>query len=159
RRHEPVVTGTDRARQAAGIVPAEDAPVRPRKPETVYEFIQALGPELAKAAPEGMNIARLARVATTTVRRSEIPARKSGGRSLADCDPLSFAGAFLTATALGLHVDLMGESYLVPKKRECVLIIGWQGYQKLYWQHPLAYGLAHGYLCQNDGWEYRLGAH
>jgi phage RecT family recombinase len=79
------------------------------------------------------------------------------GKSLADCSPESFAGALLTAAALGLEPGVNQEAYLVPYKGECTLIVGYQGYAKLFWQHPLAKHLDAHAVHENDEFDYAYG--
>jgi recombination protein RecT len=116
--------------------------------QTVAGMIQALRPELARALPKHMDADRLARVALTLVRRDP---------ALADCDPYSFAGALLTAAALGLEPGVGGEAYLVAYKKECTLIVGYQGLAKLYFQHPLAKHLDAQAVHEADDFDYAYG--
>ena len=115
---------------------------------TVAGMIQSLVPELQRALPKGMDGDRLARIALTNVRRD---------KNLAACDPRSFAGALLTAAGLGLEPGVGGEAYLVPYKRECQLIVGYQGYAKLFWQHPLARHLDAQAVHEADEFDYAYG--
>jgi recombination protein RecT len=50
-----------------------------------------------------------------------------------------------------------GESYLVPYKGECTLIVGYKGYNKLYWQHPLARHLDAQAVREADEFDYAYG--
>jgi recombination protein RecT len=126
---------------------------------TVGNMIQQLRPELARALPKGMDADRIARLALTVLRTSEMEARKRGNAnaSLANCSPESFAGALLTAASLGLEPGVNGECYLVPYRRECTLIIGYQGYAKLFWQHPLAQHLDAQAVHEADDFDYAYG--
>lgn len=126
---------------------------------TVAQFITRLQPEIARALPKHMDADRLARLALTVVRQSDIEARKAHRpeSSLANCTPESFAGALLTAAALGLEPGVNQEAYLVPYKGECTLIVGYQGYAKLFWQHPLAKHLDAHAVHQNDQFDYAYG--
>lgn len=92
-------------------------------------FIRQMTPEIAKALPKHLDADRMARLALTVVRKTP---------ELATCTIESFAGALLTASALGLEPGINGEAYLVPYSGECTLIVGYQGYTKLFYQHPLA---------------------
>lgn len=131
------------------------------EPPSIGQIIQKMQPELARALPKGMDPDRMARLALTVLRQSEMQAKKSGnpGMSLANCSPQSFAGALLTAAALGLEPGVNGEAYLVPYKRECQLIIGYQGYAKLFWQNPLARHLDAQAVYENDDFDYAYGLH
>lgn len=117
---------------------------------TIGAMIQQLRPEIGRALPRGMDADRMARLALTVLRQTP---------KLANCTPQSFAGALLTAAALGLEPGVNGEAYLVPYKRECQLIIGYQGYAKLFWQNPLARHLDAQAVYENDDFDYAYGLH
>ena len=126
---------------------------------TIGKIIEQMQPEIRRALPKGMDADRMARLALTVLRQSEMQARKSGNAnmSLANCSPQSFAGALMTAAALGLEPGVNGEAYLVPYKRECQLIVGYQGYAKLFWQNPLARHLDAQAVYANDEFDYEYG--
>lgn len=128
-------------------------------PPTIAQFIGRLQPEIARALPRGMDADRIARLALTVVRQSDLEARKARKpeNSLANCSVESFGGALLTASALGLEPGVNGESYLVPYKGECTLIIGYAGMAKLFWQHPLAKHLDAHAVHANDEFDYGYG--
>lgn len=115
---------------------------------TVGAMIQQLRPELQRALPRGMDADRLARIALTLVRQDP---------KLAQCKPESFAGSLLTAAALGLEPGVNGEAYLVPYGRECTLIVGYQGFAKLFWQHPIAKHLDCQAVYERDEFDYAYG--
>jgi recombination protein RecT len=141
----------------AGVVALPD----PNKDRiaVIQDVIHKLEPEIARALPKAMNADRIARIALTLLRQSDNQAIKDGKpeQSLALCDPQSFAGALLTASALGLEPGINGEAYLVPYKRECTLIVGYQGLTKLFWQHPLALYLDAHAVRENDKFDYAYG--
>ena len=121
---------------------------------TVGQVITWLRPELQRALPRGMNADRLARVALTMVRATP---------KLAECTPESFAGALLTSAALGLEPGVNGESYLVPYEDrknntvECQLIIGYQGFAKLFWNNAAARHLDAQAVHERDHFAYEYG--
>lgn len=117
-----------------------------RKP-TVTEYIGRLIPELQRAAPKGMDGDRIARLALTVVRKD---------RALQECDPYSFAGALLTAAALGLELGT-GEAHLIAYGRECTFIPDFKGLAKLFYQHPLARHLDCQVVYANDEFDYVYG--
>lgn len=126
-----------------------------RRPNTPAEahpslatFISRLTPEIARALPRHMDGDRMARLALTVVRKTP---------KLAECSPESFAGALLTCAALGLEPGVNDEAYLVPYKRECQLIIGFKGYAKLFYQHPLAANIDAQAVYENDEFDYQYG--
>lgn len=126
-----------------------------QKAGPVANFIAQLQPEISRALPKHLNGERIARLAITVVRQS---VRDSApGKSLADCSPESFAGSLLTAAALGIEPGVNQEAYLVPYKGECTLIVGYQGFAKLFWQHPLAKHLDAHAVHEHDEFDYAYG--
>lgn len=133
-------------------------PTETTKPLTVYNVIAAMTDEIALALPKHLDADRMARLTLTVVKKNP---------KLAACTPQSFAGALLTASALGLEPGVMEECYLVPYKvwdrdterryAECQLIIGYQGYIKLYFQSPLAGSLDAHKVHENDEFDYEYG--
>lgn len=129
--------------------------------KTMAHFINGLRGQMARALPKHMDADRMARHAMTVLRRNT---------KLAACSTESFAGALLTASALGLEPGVNDECYLVPYKMfdkeqrrawvECQLIIGYQGYSKQFYQHPLALDLtAHAvYEADEFDWQYGTSA-
>ena len=92
-------------------------------PRTVAQTITHYSSIIAEALPKHMDADRFTRLALTTLRKTP---------QLQQCAPESFIGALLTASALGLEPDVNGECYLVPYKRECTLIVGYQGIAKMF---------------------------
>lgn len=120
-------------------------------------FLAELRPQIERALPKHLNADRMARLALTEVRKTP---------KLAECTPASFAGALLTAAALGLEVGTTGDAYLVPYEHhkgpmrgqtECQLIVGYQGIARLFWQHPLAAGLDAQAVHEHDDFDYAYG--
>lgn len=134
---------TARTRQAANLAtnPQQGTP-------TIGSLIQSMRGEIARALPKGMDGDRMARIALTVLRKDP---------KLQNCTPESFMGALLTSAQLGLEPGAGGEAYLVPYGRECTLIIGYQGYAKLFWQHPLAKHLDAQAVHENDEFDYAYG--
>lgn len=113
------------------------------------KFIEQLGPQIARALPAHLSGDRVTRLALTAVRQTP---------KLAETDQMSFAGALLTAAALGLEPNTPnGEAYLVPYGQETQLIVGYQGMVKLFWQHPMAAGLTVEAVYKDDEFDEVLG--
>jgi recombinase, phage RecT family len=115
---------------------------------SIAQAIELMKPEIARALPKHLDADRMARLALTLVRKD---------RALASCSPESFAGSLLTAAALGLEPGVNGEAYLVAYKGECTLIVGYQGYAKLFYQSPLAKHLDAQAVHENDEFDYEYG--
>lgn len=103
------------------------AVARPEAP-TLFQMIDRMVPQMAKAAPTHVSAERMARIATTAVRVTP---------KLGQCSPASFLGALMAAATLGLEVNTpLGHAYLLPfesRKRgvECQLIVGYKGMMEL----------------------------
>jgi recombination protein RecT len=129
-------------------------PVAQPKSLTTHQLLTRLTPEIQRALPKGMDADRIARLVMTEIRKNP---------KLAECTQESFAGALLTASALGLEPGVQGESYLVPYKdsrrrvTECQLIVGYQGIVKLFWQHPRAARVDSQCVYANDDFGYTKG--
>ena len=130
---------------------------RDQNQTTIAQFITRMKPEIERALPKGLDADRIARLALTVVRQTPDLARSTQE---------SFAGALLTAAALGLEPGVNGEAYLVPYeikrgplagKVECQLIIGYQGMAKLFWQHPMAAYLDAQAVYDRDEFDYEYG--
>ena len=149
-----ITAATEGADPNAAVAKADGKDSKP----TVATFIRNLQPELARALPKHMDADRIGRLALTVVRQSMREKDKGNAReSLADCTPESFAGALLTSAALGLEPGVNGECYLVPYKGECTLIVGYQGYAKLFYQHQLAKNLDAQAVYEHDDFDYAYG--
>jgi recombination protein RecT len=115
---------------------------------SIATVISQLKPEIQRALPRHLDADRIARLALTLVRKD---------RNLAQCTPESFAGSLLTAAALGLEPGVNGEAYLVPYRGECTLIIGYQGFAKLFYQSPLAKHIDAQAVHERDEFDYEYG--
>lgn len=118
------------------------------RPATVAQTITKYAPLIAQALPKHLDADRFTRLALTTLRKTP---------QLQQCAPESFVGALLTAAALGLEPDVNGECYLVPYKRECTLVIGYQGLARMFWNHELSARLSAEYVCERDEFSYDKG--
>lgn len=120
----------------------------PAPTPSIGQVIQSMQGEIARALPKHMDADRMARLALTVVRQTP---------KLAQTTPESFAGALLTAAALGLEPGVNDEVYLVPYGRECQLIIGFKGMTKLFYQHPMAQYIDAQAVYERDDFDYAYG--
>lgn len=139
--------GTNLAARAQQAATVQTAPQQ-GGPQTIGSLITRMQGEIARALPKHMDADRMARIALTAVRRDP---------ALERCSPASFMGALLTAAQLGLEPGVSGEAYLVAYKQECTLIVGYQGYAKLFWQHPMAKHLDAQAVYERDEFDYAYG--
>lgn len=107
-------------RAAQAVAPAGEDP----KPRTIYQLIDDMKGEIARALPRHMDADRLARVAVTTLRQTP---------RLLECTPQSLLGALMLSAQLGLEPGPLGHAYLVPFKNgrtgnyEVTWILGYKG--------------------------------
>ena len=98
------------------------AVIKTSKPRQNFpDLLNTYAAEIARALPKHLSAERMVRVALSAYRLQP---------KLADCHPQSVFAAVIQAAQLGLELG-MGEAYLVPFKRECQLISGYQGLMKL----------------------------
>jgi recombination protein RecT len=53
---------------------------------------------------------------------------------LYDCTKISVLSSIVQAAQLGLEIDMLGQAYLIPFKKECQLVPGYRGLMKLAYQ-------------------------
>jgi recombination protein RecT len=76
--------------------------------DTLAKLIDAMTPEIARVLPKQMNPDRMARIATTLMRRTP---------DLALVEPMSFLGALMTCSQLGLEPGPLGHAWIIPRKQ------------------------------------------
>lgn len=138
--------GRDLAQRVQSSAPQQGA--QQQAPQTIAGMLNRMVPEIQRALPKHMDADRIARIAMTVLRKDP---------KLGQCTPESFMGALLTASQLGLEPGASGEAYLVPYRGECTLIVGYQGYAKLFWQHPMAKHLDAQAVYERDEFDYEYG--
>jgi recombination protein RecT len=110
--------------------------------------------EIAKALPKHMNADRMARIALTCLRVNP---------KLGECDPLSFLGAIIQASALGLEPGSQGHAYLIPFRNnkkgivECQFIPGYRGLIDLARRSGQIQSISAHMVKANDHFEYEYG--
>lgn len=130
------------------------------KKDNLETFLRKLAPEMQRAMPASMNGDRVARIALTLVRQSDLA---NGAARLSECTSASFAAALMTSVALGLEPGVNGESCLIPYRDrnnnivECTLQIGYQGLLKLAWQSPIMQNIGSGFVWPEDDFDYDMG--
>lgn len=136
------------APQSATSAVARRQEEQKQKAGQLARFLQDMSPQIARALPKGLDADRVTRLALTAARKTP---------ALLDCSTESFAGALLTASALGLEPDVNGEAYLIPYGPECTFVAGYQGLAKLFYQHPLARDLWSETVYEGDDFEWVKG--
>lgn len=96
----------------------------PTQADSLIQAIQAYIPQIQAALPRHLSAERMGRILMTEVRKNPL---------LAQCDKISFFGAILQCSQLGLEPgSALGHAYMIPRKRkdgsyEVTLQIGYQG--------------------------------
>lgn len=88
------------------------------KQDNLASLIKRMTPAMEAALPAHMSGERMARIATTVMRRNP---------SLAECNDMSFIGAIMTCAQLGLEPGPTQQAHLVVFKGECTFVIGYRG--------------------------------
>ena len=78
--------------------------------------------QMRNCLPSHFPPARMQRLALTAFRNNE---------DLSRCSWQSIAGCIMSAAQLGLEPHVLGSCYLIPRKGECTLLIGYQGLLEL----------------------------
>ena len=126
---------------------AEAAQVAPRQ-KTVYDMIEELKPQLARALPAHLSAERMIRIALTNVRTTP---------KLATCNPQSLVAAVMLAGQLGLEPGPLGHAYLVPYGSEVQFIVGYRGLLDLMWRSGKVQSVAVHEVCEKDEFEFEYG--
>lgn len=105
--------------------------------------------EIMKALPRGLDAQRFVRAALTVFARKP---------ELLDCTTQSVIGALMQCAQYGLELDPgLGQAYLVPYGRECVMITGYQGLVTLAMRTPDVKSVIARAVYAKDVFDYELG--
>ena len=140
------------------ITPAKAKPLSER---TIADLMSdaKIKAQMALALPKHMTADRLARIATTEMRR--VPA-------LANCSPESFLGAIMQCAQLGIEPsNSLGHAYLIPfgngkdkqGRANVQLIIGYRGMIDLARRSGQIQSIAARSVYENDDFSYQYGLH
>ncbi len=99
--------------------------------------------------PATMEPKRFARLVFNAVRKTP---------KLGECTAVSMIGSLIAASSIGVEVNTpLQEAYLIPYGAEATFIMGYQGYVKLFRQHPDADDVSSGWIGSKDVLEYAYG--
>lgn len=108
-----------------------------------------LAPQIKMALPKHLDADRMARVALTALRTTP---------KLMECDKWSFAASILQSAQLGLEVNTpLGHAYLIPRKGQCTLQLGYQGMIELARRSGQVSSIYAYTVHQGDDFRYELG--
>lgn len=110
-------------------------------------FLEKFKPQMALALPKHLTADRMARLAVTAF--STTP-------KLQECEPKSILGSIMTASTLGLEINVDGQGFLVPYGKTCTFVPGWKGLVDLVSRSGRA-TVWTGAVFQGDEFEYALG--
>lgn len=112
-------------------------------------------PQIKLALPRHMTAERMLRVALTAAQRTP---------DLLDCDQLSFVGAVVQASQLGLEPDgILGHAYLIPffnnktRRKEVQLIAGYRGLIDLARRSGAVSSISAHIVYPKDAFEFSFG--
>lgn len=113
----------------------------------MQSMLDKMKPQIEAALPKHMNADRVARIAMTVFRSN---------KDFAECEPVSFISSLMTASQLGLEVGILGQAYLIPYKKTCTFVPGWQGLVDLVSRAGRA-TVWTGAVFEGDEFDYALG--
>ena len=117
-------------------------------PKDLLSFLNRSRSAIEMALPKHLNPDRMVRLALTCF--STTPA-------LRDCTAQSILASIVVASQLGLEPGIAGQGYLIPYKRNCTFVPGWQGLVGLLNNTGRATAWT-GAVFEGDEWEYELGS-
>lgn len=152
------MTNSEKLKAAAGKTPVAKTDI---KNATIASLMAdpKIKAQMALALPKHLTADRLARIATTEMRR--VPA-------LANCSPESFLGAIMQCAQLGLEPSNgLGQAYLIPfgngkdkqGRANVQLIIGYRGMIDLARRSGQIVSLSARSVYEKDEFSYQYGLH
>lgn len=123
--------------------------IQKRQGSDMVTLLERMRPEIEKALPSHISGDRMTRIALTALRSTP---------KLMACTPASFLGCVMSAAQLGLEPNTpLGQCYLIPRKNECTLLLGYQGMIDLT-RRSGQVGLIHAHTVhEGDEFEWTLG--
>ena len=109
---------------------------------------EAMREQFARSLPSHLTPERFARIAITALTRTP---------KLLDCTPESLMRCLLDLSAFGLEPDGR-RAHLIPYGAQCTLVIDWKGLAELAMRSGVIAKLHADVVCENDTFEYNLGA-
>ena len=100
--------------------------------------------QMRNCLPSHFPPARMQRLALTAFRNNE---------ALSSCSWQSIAGCIMSAAQLGLEPHVLGSCYLIPRRGECTLLIGYQGLLELVRRSGQVRSVASRVVYENDTFE------
>lgn len=129
------------------------AAVKLTKSMTIVDMVRALEPEIRKALPAVITPERFTRMALSAINNTP---------ALAQCTPMSFIAALMSAAQLGLEPNTpLGQAYLIPYKNkgvlECQFQLGYKGMIDLAYRTGQVQMIQAQVVREGDYFEYQYG--
>ena len=119
------------------------------KSKNIYELINSMKPEIARALPKHLDPDRVARIAITAIRANP---------KLQQCNPMSFLGALMQSSQLGLEPNTpLGQAYLIPYGNEVQFQVGYKGLIDLAYRSGQFKSIYAHEVHEKDVFEYEYG--
>ncbi len=126
------------------LVPAKEAY------SSMLKSLGSLTPHLKRVLPPDLRPEKVLAVAYASLQKTP---------SLMECSHQSVMAAVLSAAQLGLLVDpVLGQSYLVPFKGQCTLVVGYRGLVTLAYRSGMVRDVNAFAVREHDLFEYHLGS-
>lgn len=121
-----------------------------RSPSQFEQWVNNPGTlaQFKSALPSHFDPERMARLALTQFRT--VP-------GLSECNPASIMACVMSAAQLGLEPGVLGSCYLIPRKGQCTLLIGYQGLLDLIRRSGLVKSIACRVVYESDKFEVDYG--
>lgn len=115
--------------------------------KSIKDIVESQQSEILKALPKHMNAGRFLRCVITQLKLTP---------KLQQCTWQSVVGAIFTMAQIGLE-PVGGQAYLIPFGKECVLVVGYQGYKDLFYRHEDALSISMQTVFKGDDFHYSYG--
>ena len=129
-----------------------NAPAQQKPQNTILDLILKSKSQFAMALGKNMDPERFTRIALTIVKQNP---------ALMQCSALSLLGALMSSAQLGLEPNVLGQSYIIPRRNKGVMEanfqIGYKGLIKLFYNSKNALSLEAHEVYENDHFEYEYG--
>jgi recombination protein RecT len=126
----------------------------PGGPSPLMHWLESFRPQIEQVARGTLAPDRLFRLVATLLRQTP---------RLADCAPITLAGAMFQAAQLGLEPGVLGQCWFVPfqnaktRQLEAQFIIGYRGFLTLLYRSPRVLGVRCRAVAEHDRFEVRFG--
>lgn len=120
--------------------------------DTIFDLIKKSKPAFQMALGKNLDPERFTRIALTVVKQNP---------KLMQCSAMSLLGALMSSAQLGLEPNILGQSYIIPRKNrgiwEANFQIGYKGLIKLFYNAKNALSLEAREVYENDDFHFEYG--